>query len=91
MKKFRGILEVIAGDILKNMESGEKPNLDNREFMNCVLIFQNALMDKLYDNQDYDEMPIEDRLLMADQCGKDLRKFIHTYTGLDTHDTELFI
>lgn len=91
MKEYKEILELIAGDVLNKMESGEKPNLDNREFMNCVLIFQNALMDKLYDNQDHDGMPIEDRLLMAEQCGKDLRKFIHTYTGLDTHNTDLFI
>ena len=28
---------------------------------------------------------------MAEQCGLDLRKFIQTYTGLDTHNFEEFI
>jgi hypothetical protein len=28
---------------------------------------------------------------MAVQCGLDLRKLIHTYTGLDTHKIEEFL
>jgi len=28
---------------------------------------------------------------MATQCGKDLRKLIHTFTGLDTHKIENFL
>ena len=48
-------------------------------------------MDKMYDNQDYDKMNIEDRIKMAESCGFELRKLIHTYTGLDTHKIEDFI
>jgi hypothetical protein len=59
--------------------------------MNATIIFQTALMDKMYDNQDSDKMNIEDRMKMAVSCGFELRKLIHTYTGLDTHKIEEFL
>jgi hypothetical protein len=95
MRTYKKELEIIASDILdKNADAignENKPNYTNREFMNCLIIFQNALMDKMYDNQEYDNMSIDDRFNMATQCGLDLRKLIHTYTGLDTHKIEEFI
>ena len=95
MRTYNKELEIIASDILEqNAEAignENKPNYTNREFMNCLIIFQTALMDKMYDNQEYDKMSIEDRSNMATQCGLDLRKLIHTYTGLDTHNFEEFV
>jgi len=82
-------LETIANEILNKQDV--KPNYSNRDFMNALIIFQTALMDKMYDNQDYYKMDINNRLEMANQCGLDLRKLIHTYTGLDTHKLEDFI
>jgi len=82
-------LETIANEILNNQDV--KPNYSNRDFMNALIIFQTALMDKMYDNQDYDKMDLDNRMQMANQCGLDLRKLIHTYTGLDTHKLEDFI
>ena len=80
MRKYKKELEIIASDILEqNSETignENKPNYTNRDFMNCLIIFQTALMDKMYDNQDYDKMNIEDRINMANQCGLDLRKLI---------------
>ena len=46
---------------------------------------------RVYDNQEYDKMDIENRFKMAESCGLDLRKLIHTYTGLDTHKFEDFL
>ena len=95
MRTYNKELEIIASDILdQNAEAignENKPNYTNREFMNCLIIFQTALMDKMYDNQEYDKMSIEDRSNMATQCGLDLRKLIYTYTGLDTHKLENFL
>ena len=95
MRTYNKELEIIASDILdQNAEAignENKPNYTNREFMNCLIIFQTALMDKMYDNQEYDKMSIEDRINMATKCGLDLRKLIHTYTGLDTHQIEKFL
>lgn len=95
MRAYKQELEVIANDILNQNADAKgnenKPNYTNREFMNALIIFQTALMDKMYDNQDYDKMNVEDRLKMAESCGLELRKLIHTYTGLDTHKLEDFL
>jgi len=89
---YKKELEIIATSILnQNAEGATKPNYSNRDFMNTLIIFQTALLNKMYYNQDYDKMNIEQRLEMANQCGMDLRKLIHTYTGLDTHKIEEFI
>jgi len=82
-------LEILANQILNS--DGLKPNLSKRDFFNSLLIFQNALMDKLFDLQDYDNLELLQREKMATKCGEDLRKFIHTYTGLDTHKLEDFL
>lgn len=95
MNFYKEELEIIANDLIVQSLEAEgnrnKPNYSNRDFMNAIIIFQTALMDKMYDNQNYDNMEIEDRMKMAESCGCDLRKFIHTYTGLDTHNFEEFM
>jgi hypothetical protein len=82
-------LEIIATEILNNID--DKPNYNNRDFMNALIIFQSALMDKMYDNQDYDKMNVSERYKMAESCGNQLHKLIHTFTGLDTHELENFL
>jgi len=82
-------LEILATQVLENVE--QKPNFSNRTFFNCLILFQNALMDKMYDTQEYDNMDISDRYKMAESCGNELSKLIYTYTNLDTHDLENFI
>mgnify|MGYP003590548268 CR=1 FL=1 len=95
MRTYKDELEAIANDLLtQNAEAKgneNKPNYSKRDFMNAVIIFQTALMDKMYDKQNSDKMNVVDSLNMAEQCGLDLRKFIQTYTGLDTHNFEEFI
>ena len=95
MRSYKNELEAIANDLLtQNAEAKgneNKPNYSNRDFMNAVIIFQTALMDKMYDKQNSDKMNIDDRLKMAERCGLDLRKLIHTYTGLDLHKFEEFL
>lgn len=95
MRSYKNELEYIANDLLAQNAEGKgnenKPNYSNRDFMNALIIFQTALMDKMYDNQDYDKMNTDDRLKTAESCGLELRKLIHTYTGLDTHIIEQFL
>jgi hypothetical protein len=96
MRNHSETLEIIANDFLEqNCEidpnENPKPNYSNRDFMNAVIIFQTALMDKMFDNMDFDKMKLEERLKMAQSSGEELRKLIHTYTGLDTHKIEEFL
>ena len=93
MRSYKNELEAIANDLLtQNAEAKgneNKPNYSNRDFMNAVIIFQTALMDKMYDNQN--GMSLDERMEMAERCGLDLRKLINTYTGLDLHRFEEFL
>ena len=93
MRSYKNELEAIANDLLtQNAEAKgneNKPNYSKRDFMNAVIIFQTALMDKMYDNQN--GMSLDERMEMAERCGLDLRNLIHTYTGLDLHKFEEFI
>ena len=82
MRTHNKEIEAIAMDLLS--QSGEKPNYSNNDLLNTILIFQTALMDKLYDNQNYLNMSLDDRCIMAENCGNELREFILKYTGLDT-------
>ncbi len=92
MNKHSEQLEQIANDMLDDVvEAKGKPNYTNRDFMNTIIIFQTALMDKMYDNMIFDNMDFEDRKKMAESCGADLHKLIHTYTNLDTFNIELFL
>lgn len=95
MRHYAGELERIANDILnQNVEAKgdeNKPNYTKRDFMNCLIIFQTALMDKMWDNMDFDNMPTKERLDMAESCGNALRQLIFTYTGLDVAKVEEFI
>ena len=93
MRSYKNELEAIANDLLtQNAEAKgneNKPNYSNRDFMNAVIIFQTALMDKMYDNQN--GMSLDERMEMAERCGLDLRKLMQTYTGLDIHKFEEFL
>ena len=86
-------LENLSNFILDKNSQKSVPhkNYSNRDFMNALIIFQELLMHKVYEIQNYDKMDCEDRVKMTEQCGKDLRKLIHTYTNLDTHKIEDFI
>lgn len=66
--------------------SHKKQNFSNDAFLDVSLIFQTVLMNKLYENQNYDNMPFVDRCNMAESCGTELKKLIHTFTGLDTFE-----
>ena len=95
MRAYKKELEIIANDILnQNAEAKgdeNKPNYTNREFFNTLIIFQAALMDKMWDLQQVENIDFKDRENMAIKCNLDLRNLIKTYTNLDTHIIEDFL
>jgi len=82
MNPYEPIFKEIANGLLEVAET--KPNYSDNAMLDVTLIFQSVFMDKIFDNQEYDNMDDEYRLEMVEQAGKDIRKLIHTYTGLDT-------
>lgn len=79
---YEPILKEVANGMLETAEF--KQNFSNNAFIDAVLIFQTLLMDKLFDNQNFDNMPMAERYKMAEACGEQLRRLIHTFTGLET-------
>ena len=88
-------LALLANSFLEqaiNAKLGEnKPNYTNRDFFNVLIIFQNALMDKMFDNQNYLDMDLIDREQMAMNCGNEFRDFILKYTGLNPSNIDEFL
>lgn len=85
MRNHSEILELVANDYIKQAADENlvdvKPNFTKRDFMNCILIFQTALMDMMYNLQEHEEMKIEDKLNMAEQsmrfCVKKVNSYLH--------------
>lgn len=57
----------------------------NLDLFHATYIFQNILLSKIYSLQESENMSTEDRMRMVFSCGDEIRKLIHTYTGIDTH------
>lgn len=95
MRSYKKELEIIGNDLLnQNAEAKgneNKPNYSKRDFMNAVIIFENALMDKMYDVMEFDNMTNEEKIKMATHCGLELRNFIYKYTNLDTYKVQDFL
>lgn len=83
MNPYEIIFKEIATGLLEVAEI--KPNYTDEAMVSVTLIFQSVFMDKLFDTMEYDNMNKEDRLKMAESAGSELKKLIHTYTGLDMH------
>ena len=71
---YEPILKEIAIGLLETAET--KQNFSNDALVDALLIFQTVLFDKAFDNGINEEA--------ATKLGNELRKLIHTYTGLDT-------
>ena len=84
MNPYEPILEEIAKGLLEVAEI--KPNYTDNALLNATLIFQSVFMDKVYDCMQRDGISQEDQLKMVQSAGEELRRVIHTYTGLDTRE-----
>jgi len=79
---YEPILKEIASGMLETAEF--KKDFSNDALVDALLIFETVLVDKVFDCMQADGSSHEDQENMIDSCGKELRKLIHTYTGLDT-------
>ena len=86
-EKLSPILEEIEDTILEfEVEFGYKPEYTIEGFRAATKIFMSVVLDKMWELQNWDNLTLLDRENMATKCGEDLRKFIKTYTDIDTFD-----
>ena len=83
-KKLSPILSEIEYTLLENYEN--KPEFDDEGFRASVYIFQSALLDKMWELQETENISKEIREDMAKKCGESIRSLIKTFTNIDTFD-----
>lgn len=59
---------------------------DNKTLAAATHIFFDAIITRMWKHQELLSMPFEQRCVMAEKCGKGLRKFVKKFTGVDTHE-----
>jgi len=79
--------------ILVNLEEGiwdheadfpnDKPDYTEDGFRAATKIFMSTLMDKMWEYQEREKLPIDWRLKMAETYGQKIRNMIKEATGLD--------
>ena len=55
-------------------------------FRSGIKIFMSTLMDKMWNLQEKSKLTMEERNKLALNAGKDIRKLVLKYTGIDSHD-----
>lgn len=61
-----------------------KPEYSIDAFRAILKLFMSALLDKMYELQEKENMPLNDRKNMAVKAGEDIRKIIKIYTDIET-------
>ncbi len=83
-KKLSHILVEIEETLLESY--GTKPDFTDEGFRAAVFIFSSALMDKMYELQDKEDIPFESKKDMAMQCGVEIRELVKRFSDIDTHE-----
>jgi hypothetical protein len=86
-KKISPILNEIE-DTLWEFEAtqGLKTEYTIEGFRGGCKIFMSVLMDKIWELQEKEGIPMEERIKMVEKVGNEVRQLIKTYTDIDTHD-----
>ena len=63
-------LEMLSDKVLDNMDC--KPNYNNMAFLNIIVLFQSAMMDKMWDLMEEERMEQDDREKMSEKAGQKL-------------------
>jgi len=83
------VLSPILCEIEQTLWDFEFHNPSNPEytiegFKACVKIFSSAILGKMWELQELENMSINDRVNMAQKVGEEIRKLVKIYTNIDT-------
>lgn len=87
-KKMSNVLESIEIALLERNSNPEviKPNYTNEGFRAALYIFMDVLIDKMYSLNQKEKHDLVDSSAMAESAGKELAKFVHTWTGIKSEN-----
>jgi len=63
---------------------GIQCGFSREDFRASLKIFMANILEQMYALQKSDNMPQEQREQMALKCGEEIKKLVHTFTGIDT-------
>ena len=86
-KKISPILEEIE-DTLWEFEAAQigPPQYPINGFRAAIKIFVSALLDKIWELQQNENLELKDRLNMVNKVGEEIRKLVKTYTDIDCRE-----
>jgi hypothetical protein len=61
-----------------------KPNFTDKGFRAAIYIFQSAMMDKMHDLFEEEDIPQDIREHMSEICGGEIRLMVRKFTNIDT-------
>jgi len=64
--------------------AGRKHNFSIEAYRAAMFIFMDLTLDQMFNLQQNENMSHEDSCNMAVKCGEELRKFVKTFTDLDS-------
>ncbi len=68
----------------KAVSDNPRINFTDEGFFCLLYMYHTALGERMYDLQELENMPLDDRIAMAESLGKELRSLIKKYTDIDT-------
>ena len=85
--KLSPILEEIEAVIIEfDCNRNIKPNYSETAIRASSKIFISVLMDKMWELQEDENMPLPERSAMAHECGSAIRQIIKTFCNIDSFD-----
>ena len=87
-KKFSPVLDEIEQALWEweHYRPNDRPEYTIEGFRGAIKIFMSVLLDRMYQYQDENNLPIDWRCKMAEKAGQEVRSLIAEYTGIDSHD-----
>lgn len=85
-EKLSPILEEISITLLENYET--KPQFTMEGFKAGLFIFSSVVLDKLFDFQEKENIPLDIREDMAVKCGSEIRELVKKYCNIDPHELQ---
>jgi hypothetical protein len=86
-KKLSPILEEIEAAIIEfDFYKNTKPNYSDTSIRAAAKIFLSVLMDKMWELQEKENMPQNERLAMAEKCRQQIRQLIKTFCNVDSFE-----
>jgi len=85
-KKLTPVLKEIEKTLWEwEVDNTTKPDYTTDGFRACTKIFMSALMDKIWELQESENINFDNRIEMVKKAGNDVRNLIKIYTDIDCH------